>query len=65
MDRNTRTAHCSTELKTVPVKKWLDENAKPDDPLVLGMDWSEMDRIERASEKLESSGCLAIKSVQC
>ncbi len=47
---NTRTAHCSTELKTLPVKKWLDENALPDDPLVLGMDWSEMDRIERAQK---------------
>jgi len=47
---NSRTAHCSTELKTKPVKKWLEENAKPDDPLVLGMDWSEMDRIERAQK---------------
>lgn len=45
---NTKTAHCSTELKTVPVRKWLDENALPNEPLVLGMDWSEMDRIERA-----------------
>ena len=35
---NTRTAHCSTELKTKQVKKWLEENAAPDDPLVLGMD---------------------------
>ena len=45
---NSRTAHCSTELKTKPVMKWLGKNAAPDDPLVLGMDWSEMDRIERA-----------------
>ena len=48
---NTRTAHCSTELKTVPVKKWLDENAGAQDPLVLGMDWSEQDRIERAQAR--------------
>ena len=47
---NTRTAHCSTELKTKPVMAWLDANAAPDDPLVLGMDWAEMDRIERAAE---------------
>jgi len=47
---NSRTAHCSTELKTKPVMKWLDENAQPEDPLVLGMDWSEMDRIERAQK---------------
>lgn len=46
---NTRTAHCSTELKTKPVMAWLVENAAPDDPLVLGMDMSELDRIERAS----------------
>jgi hypothetical protein len=45
---NTRTAHCSTELKTKQVKKWLADNANPSDPLVLGMDLSEQDRIERA-----------------
>ena len=47
---NTRTAHCSTELKTKPVMAWLAENADAMDPLVLGMDWSEMDRIERAQK---------------
>lgn len=45
---NTRVAACSSELKTKPVMRWLDENAGPDDPLVLGMDWAEMDRIDRA-----------------
>lgn len=25
---NSRTAHCSTELKTKQVKRWLDENAQ-------------------------------------
>ena len=48
---NTRTAHCSTELKTIPIKKWLDENAELNDPLVLGMDFSEMDRIARAQKQ--------------
>ena len=47
---NSRTAHCSTELKTKPVKAWLDENANPDDPLILGMDYSEIDRLERAQK---------------
>jgi len=47
---NTRTAHCSTELKTKPVRAWLDANANPDDPLVLGMDISELDRIKRAAK---------------
>ena len=45
---NTRTAHCSTELKTIPVMKWLETNSNPDDPLVLGMDLTEEDRVERA-----------------
>lgn len=45
---NTRTAHCSGTLKTNVVKAWLDANTEPDEPLVLGMDWSEQDRIERA-----------------
>lgn len=45
---NSRTAHCSTELKTKQVKKYIAENAKEGDVLVLGMDWSELDRIERA-----------------
>lgn len=47
---NTRVAHCSTELKTKPVKRWLVENASEEDPLVLGMDWSEQDRIDRAKK---------------
>jgi len=47
---NTRTAHCSTELKTKPVKAYLAENAKEGDVMVLGMDWSEMDRLERAQK---------------
>ena len=47
---NTRTAHCSAELKTKPIREWLDANTPQTDPLVLGMDWSEMDRIERAAK---------------
>ena len=47
---NSRTAHCSTELKSKPVKQWLKEHSVLSDPLVLGMDWSELDRIERAQK---------------
>jgi hypothetical protein len=32
----------------VVVRKWLDANSPRYEPLVLGMDWSEQDRIERA-----------------
>lgn len=48
---NSRIAQCSSELKTRPVMRWLENNAAPDDPLVLGMDWSEMDRIDRARKR--------------
>ena len=45
---NTRIAQCSSILKTDMVMEWLGANAEPDEPLVLGMDWSEQDRIDRA-----------------
>jgi hypothetical protein len=45
---NTRVARCSSVLKTKKVMEWLDANSPANEPLVLGMDWSEMDRIERA-----------------
>lgn len=48
---NTRLAHCSDELKVKPCMEWLAANAAPDDPLVLGMDWSEGDRIELAKAR--------------
>lgn len=47
---NSRTAPCSYELKTRPIRKWLKANADPSDPLVLGMDMSEQDRVDRAAE---------------
>ena len=46
---NSRMAHCSTELKTNQVKAWAADNCNDSDPLVLGMDWSEQDRIDRAA----------------
>jgi 3'-phosphoadenosine 5'-phosphosulfate sulfotransferase (PAPS reductase)/FAD synthetase len=48
---NTRMAKCSTELKTKPFKRWLKKNARPDDPLILGLGWEEADRIERATAR--------------
>jgi hypothetical protein len=47
---NSRIAPCSKLLKTRPVLQFLKENAAEDDPIVLGMDWSELDRIERAQK---------------
>lgn len=47
---NTRTAHCSSELKTEQVKSWVARTSTETDVLVLGMDLSEMDRIERAQK---------------
>ncbi len=46
---NSRLAHCSTILKTDQVKKFLTD-VPIDEPLVLGMDYSELDRIERAKK---------------
>lgn len=43
---NSRLAHCSTYLKTIPCRNWLEANADPDDTvLYVGIDWSEMHRI--------------------
>lgn len=48
---NTRIAKCSSVLKTDKVREWLDANAQGDEPLALGMDWSEQDRLERAAKR--------------
>lgn len=48
---NSRTAHCSMVLKTDVVRAYLDEHAQPGDPLVLGMDVSESERVERAAAR--------------
>lgn len=46
---NTRKAHCSELLKTTQVQRWADaRDPSRLSPIVLGMDWSELDRIERA-----------------
>jgi 3'-phosphoadenosine 5'-phosphosulfate sulfotransferase (PAPS reductase)/FAD synthetase len=59
---NTRTAHCSEVLKTIPVRQFLDKFAKPDDPLVLGMNFGELDRIDRARSKWSPR---PVKSLLC
>lgn len=48
---NTRTAHCSEILKFNQVQAWANQHASATDPIVLGMDWSELDRIELAATK--------------
>lgn len=47
---NTRTAHCSAELKTVKVAEWMEAEAWHHEPLVLGMYKDEEDRLDRAKE---------------
>lgn len=43
---NTRTAHCSQELKSKPFEKWLEMNMAGEDFTVyLGIDWSEEHRL--------------------
>lgn len=42
---NSQLSHCSWELKTIPSRKYLDENHHPNDTVVLvGMDWTETNR---------------------
>jgi len=44
---NSRIAPCSTELKQKPARAWMAENA-PDAVVVVGIDWTEMHRLEGA-----------------
>lgn len=49
---NTRIAPCSRVLKQEPARKWMKENA-PDATVVLGLDWTEMHRLEPARKGWE------------
>lgn len=44
---NSRIAPCSVELKQKPARRWMEENA-PDAVVVLGIDWTEIHRLEPA-----------------
>jgi 3'-phosphoadenosine 5'-phosphosulfate sulfotransferase (PAPS reductase)/FAD synthetase len=47
---NTRIDPCSRVLKRELLRKWLDQNCDPADTTVyLGIDWSEVHRLERAA----------------
>jgi hypothetical protein len=49
---NTRTAHCSEELKSKPFYKWVQDNFSLDDCVIhLGMDWNEGHRLDRAKKR--------------
>lgn len=45
---NSRTAHCSADLKTAKVAEWMEAHAFHRDPLILGMYRDEEDRLDRA-----------------
>lgn len=47
---NTRTAHCSSTLKTAQVQAWMEKHHFFSDILVLGMYLDEEDRLTRAQE---------------
>jgi 3'-phosphoadenosine 5'-phosphosulfate sulfotransferase (PAPS reductase)/FAD synthetase len=44
---NSKIAPCSKLLKQIPARRWMAQNA-PDAKVVLGMDWTEMHRVETA-----------------
>lgn len=48
---NQRIAPCSKILKTQVIRRYLANNSDPADPLVLGMDISESERVERAAKR--------------
>lgn len=52
---NTRTAHCSEELKSKPFYRWIDDLCKkePDEEIriYLGIDYTEINRLERLKKK--------------
>jgi hypothetical protein len=51
---NTRADPCSRILKRELTRKWLSENADPETTtIVLGLDWTEMHRAERATKAWE------------
>ncbi len=58
---NTRTAHCSQELKSKPFEKWLKEQAFSDFVVYLGIDWTEEHRLiahrKHVKHKVEAPLC--------
>jgi len=58
---NTRTAHCSQELKSKPFEKWLKEQDFDDFTVYLGIDWSEEHRLtahrKHVNHKVEAPLC--------
>jgi len=58
---NTRTAHCSQELKSKPFERWLEEQSFDDFVVYLGIDWSEEHRLhshrKHVAHKVEAPLC--------
>lgn len=58
---NTRTAHCTVELKGKVFARWLTENHKPDDCVIhFGFDWMENHRLTEAKKNWEPYTCEAV-----
>lgn len=53
MIANTRADLCSRILKRDLARKWVDEHCKPGDTVVMGIDWTEIHRYERAAPRWE------------
>lgn len=58
---NTRTAHCSVELKSKPFEAWLKEQDFDDFTVYLGIDWTESHRLDahraKVSHRVEAPLC--------
>lgn len=50
---NSRTAHCSKNLKQEPAQIWIEANYKPDECIIyVGIDWTEVHRFIGTDKKL-------------
>lgn len=43
---NARLAKCSHVLKQIPCRKWMEANAAPEAVIYVGLDWTELHRVE-------------------
>ena len=57
---NSRTAHCSEELKQRPARRWIEEHRDPADTVIhVGIDWTEIHRMRavHSSYAHVATGC--------
>lgn len=59
---NTRIDSCSKFLKREPIRKWVEGNASPGATLYLGIDWTEIHRLDRTRSRWAEFGGIQVAS---